>query len=185
MESKYSAEKLNFLLQNCKQAECCHELYVYLAPKMRRYLILSFGKDVPVRDVLHNVFVKLIGSEVRGDYRSPIKMFARACSNQCIDLLRRRGRTVEFRLEDFRDNSEYSYSFEERFLASDALDFYLGRLKPLDRKIIVLHDIVGLKHCEIAKKLGINVNTVKQNYSRAIKFLKKTHRFAEMEEELR
>ena len=56
------------------------------------------------------------------------------------------------------------------------------QLKPLDRKIVVLHDLVGLKYDEIAEKLDINVNTIKQNYSRAIKYLKKIHKFAEMEE---
>ena len=182
METKYSAAKLNFLLRNCKQTKYCHELYAYIAPRMRRYLVLSFGKDVPVKDVLHNVFVKLISGDIQKDYRSPLKMFAKACANQCIDLLRRQGRTVEFRIEDFQDNPDYSYNFEDRILVSDALDSYLVQLKPLDRKIVVLHDLVGLKYDEIAEKLDINVNTIKQNYSRAIKYLKKIHKFAEMEE---
>jgi RNA polymerase sigma factor, sigma-70 family len=56
------------------------------------------------------------------------------------------------------------------------LEFFemLDCLDKIDRQIVVLHIVSGLKHAEIASIIGLKPGTVRQRYLRSLNLIKKT-----------
>ncbi len=70
-------------------------------------------------------------------------------------------------IEEFVSMETGVSSFEEDFFTADMLYKVLNELPAGYRMVFNLYAIEGYKHKEIAKMLGIDVNTSKSQYSRA------------------
>lgn len=148
----------------------------YLCLKM-----LQNEKDA--EDTVQTVFLKAYLNISKFEEKSSISTWLyRIGVNVCTDLLRKRKKTVttslystnsedeEFVLEvpDHKENVEKTVLERER---KAALYRAIGKLKPPQRRFIILRDIEGLPYEEIAEILSMNVGTVKSGINRARKAL--------------
>lgn len=60
---------------------------------------------------------------------------------------------------------------ESRFIGA-RIDEAIGRLSPQQRQVFLLREFEGLKHAEIARRLGISESTAKVHYFQALKRLR-------------
>ncbi|MGN0202101.1 MAG: RNA polymerase sigma factor [Candidatus Cryptobacteroides sp.] len=91
-----------------------------------------------------------------------------AARNRCIDLLRARGTEVHLSPDfDTLDNEYAEDSFEEARVWER-----LEALPPRQRQILLMCKRDGMAYSEIADALGISIQTVKNQMSRALKSLR-------------
>jgi RNA polymerase sigma-70 factor, ECF subfamily len=89
----------------------------------------------------------------------------RIARNIAIDVLRRRGRTIE--LYGPRLDIESAEASSLRRETAATIDVALGKLPRDQRRAIVLHDVAGYSSREIAQIDGIAHNTVRTRLFRA------------------
>jgi RNA polymerase sigma-70 factor (ECF subfamily) len=93
--------------------------------------------------------------------------------NYCLDVVRKKKKDICF------ENIEYFTSeiiTDEEFIPLISHNILLNlveTLSPQFKKVFTLYAMDELEHKQIAKELGISVNTSKTNYHRARKILKK------------
>lgn len=128
-------------------------------------------------EVTQDVFIKIHRSLKDFEFRSSFKTWAyRITVNTALNACRKISRQEAGR-QDFDtviDSQAASVDTrgqighaEERDRAKAELSVRLARLNPDQRACIILRDIEGLKYKEIAKALGININTVRSRLKRA------------------
>lgn len=109
-----------------------------------------------------------------GRYRAsgtPMAWVMTLTRNLCLMELRRRSRTAGLTAEEWDaiPASSQDVSADDRQLLQTAL----GNLDAVDRQIVLLHAVAGLKHRESAKLLGLPLNTVLSKYRRALDKMRK------------
>ncbi len=134
-------------------------------------MALSILRDFELaEDVLQEVFIKLF-QHMEHDEISNVKAWLiRVSRNTALDYYRKKKREL----------TGFDNEYFERvpYLSGDPLDKmvlskYLELLNSEERQIVIMKDISGLKHREIAKIVGIPIGTVVWKYSRAMKRMKK------------
>lgn len=137
-----------------------------------------------IQDVFWTVYRK--AKTFRGTAQFSTWLY-RLTVNAALGKIRRSKRNKEVAYEEFlpkfqkdghhrvRPVVDWSNSLDEQYatqeleaLVSDAL----GRLKPVDKSIVVLSDLEGLPDKEIAAALGLTVSAVKTRLHRARLFLR-------------
>jgi DNA-directed RNA polymerase specialized sigma24 family protein len=74
-------------------------------------------------------------------------------------------------IEDFREHSFSDTSWDGSEFTRDELFGIISELPAGYRMVFNLYAVEGFKHKEIAKKLEIDINTSKSQYSRAKRFI--------------
>ena len=124
-------------------------------------------------DVTQDVFIKVHKSLKNFRFRSSFKTWIyRIAANTAINKYRKRKkeriRTVEY---DDRIETEHAAENAEKELYRNdnekLINSILAILNPEQRACIVLRNIEGLSYEEIAKTLGVNINTVRTRLKRA------------------
>ena len=120
-------------------------------------------------DIVHDAFVRALerGDSFRGD-AAPTTWLHRVIVNACLDLLRHRHRS-DHRLEIMHgaiDSELRSTTFE-----AVAVRRAFRTLSAGERRICVLHHIIGYTHREVATILGVPLGTTKSRLYQARKRL--------------
>lgn len=128
-----------------------------------------------VEDIVQEVFIKLWDSVVRFPNESALSAYLyKAVTNNALKYLRDRNAEQE----KLREWQEVAENMTEDDFSSVVREEVLRKLRelinllPEDRRKIVRMSMDGMKGEEIAERLGITINTVKQQKYRAYKFIK-------------
>jgi RNA polymerase sigma factor (sigma-70 family) len=134
-------------------------------------MALSILRDFELaEDVLQESFIKLF-QHMKHQEISNVKAWLISVSrNTALDLYRKKKREVTGFADDYFERITY--------LADNPVDRlvlakYLELLDDEERQIVILKEISGMKHKEIAKILEIPLGTALWKYNRALKKLKK------------
>jgi len=130
------------------------------------YRMLSNRADA--EDVTQDIFIKVFKklSSFRGDSAVSTWIY-RIAVNACLDFRRRRRLRQTVSLDDGLEVGSVPLS------VAKLVESTVPKMADGYRKVFVLHDIQGLKHCEIAKILGITDGASKSQLHRARAFLRR------------
>ncbi len=130
-------------------------------------------------EIVQEVFVKIWESRHKIDVFSSFDSFLFTIAyNSTISLLRKR--VTEKKYVDFLISQQQEYivndsSVEIQFNElNDKVQLLLNELTPRQKEIFQLSRVEGLTHEEIAKKLNISANTVKNHMVTVLSFLRKS-----------
>ena len=132
-------------------------------------LALSYLKNAQdAQDLAQDVYVQVWDCAVQ--YRptgSPMGWLLTVCRNLCLMRLRRGERHATLSEEEWDaiPAQECGLDADERTLLQGAL----AKLADEERRIVLLHAVVGMKHREIAALLELPLPTVLSKYHRALK----------------
>lgn len=141
---------------------------LYTAHSGRVYTVVRrlVGDDHLAEDVSQDAWVRAfekIGS-FRGDAAFGTWMH-RLAVNTALNRLRRRGRRPE--VESAAEAPLAAPDADERILSQRVLGQALDRLPDGYRQVLVMHDVEGMTHEEIADSLGVAVGTSKSQLHKA------------------
>ncbi|WP_442597141.1 RNA polymerase sigma factor [Neobacillus sp. D3-1R] len=134
-------------------------------------IALSILRDFELsEDVLQEVYIKLYQQLKNHEIKNVKAWLIRVSRNTALDLYRKKNRE----LTGFDQN----YFEQIHYLSEDPIDKmvlskYLELLNTEERQIVILKDISGLKHREIAKITEMPLGTVLWKYNAAMKKLRK------------
>ena len=126
---------------------------------------LSIVKDFDLaEDVQQEVFVKLYKYRVHSDIENVKAWLISVARNTALDYYRKKQREIP--------GFDHTYFEQMHFVTEDpvskmVLFKYLDLLDSKERQIVVLKDITGMKHREIAKMMEIPLSTVIGKYRRS------------------
>jgi RNA polymerase sigma factor (sigma-70 family) len=133
-------------------------------------LALSILRDASLaEDVLQEVFIKFFQRMNQQDITNQKAWLMRVTRNMSLDLYYRKKREVTGFDEAY---FERPYDMANDSVEKIVLMKYLESLYSDERQIILLKDIAGMKHREIAKIMEMPLGTVLWKYNRALKKLK-------------
>jgi len=138
------------------------ELYRQYKNKVYSTAYRYTGNRADAEDVTQDVFVKVYKklSGFRGE-ASVSTWIYRIAVNTCLDYLRRRKRETAISIDDCPEPSVGPTGIGR------LVESMIPKLPDASRRVFVLYDIQGLKHCEIATSLGITEGASKSLLHRA------------------
>ena len=164
---QHSNERYNDDLTEFKKIFSEHKKHVFA-------MALSILRDFELaEDVLQEVFIKLF-QHMKNHEITNIKAWLISVSrNTALDLYRKKKREIT----GFDD----SYFEHVHYILEDPLDKmifskYLEVLNSEERQIVILKEISGMKHREIAKIMEMPLGTVLWKFNGALKKLRKSLR---------
>ena len=124
------------------------------------------GDPVGAEDIAQEVFIRAFerGSQFRGESKLSTWLY-RLTVNACLSLKRRKTAVSLDENPLLAENASHAIAPASPLRA--ALDEALQKLPPGYRTSIVLHDIEGLEHEEIAQAMGVSVGTSKSQLHKA------------------
>ena len=158
-------------------------LFYRYSQRMENFAAHILGDAAAAEDVVQDSFVKLY-SKYRGkDEKNFAPLLFTVLRNSCKDTLRRRLSKGNVITTDFSDITESEKLYSSIMLngSGDALiydelvkdvEIALSSLPERCREIFVMSRIDGLKNKEIAFRLGITEQAVKNQISKALKILR-------------
>lgn len=158
-------------------------LFYRYSQRMENFAAHILGDAAAAEDVVQDSFVKLY-SKYRGkDEKNFAPLLFTVLRNSCKDTLRRRLSKGNVITTDFSDITESEKLYSSIMLngSGDALiydelvkevEIVLSSLPDRCREIFVMSRIDGLKNKEIAFRLGITEQAVKNQISKALKILR-------------
>ncbi|UVI29031.1 RNA polymerase sigma factor [Paenibacillus spongiae] len=127
-------------------------------------LALSIVRNKPAaEDILQETFVRVY--EKAGTYRAgsnPKAWIVTIARNLAYDVLRRESKSRSGEIQEVMCTA--GDSIEQRLALTDAL----FQLEVMERQIVVMHVVAGLKHHEISTQLGIPAGTVRWKYRQSL-----------------
>lgn len=141
-----------------------------------RILLLARQRKLPIsqdaEDVSQETMLAVLNAVRQGQIREPENVFSyisRVCSNKAVDILKRRKKEIPFD-EATEEEILTSGTEDERITAEmkAALMAVWEKLSPLDRMIVYLKYIKGMKYKDMAKILGLSAQTLRKRAQRAI-----------------
>ena len=123
-------------------------------------------------DLTQEVFIHLLSKidSFRGESRFTTWLH-RLTTNLVLMHFRRRGNRVEQIVDDIEVAIQVSQkagnSAGTQYVDRIALETAIAQLSPSRRKVVVLHDVEGYAHEEIASRVGCNVGTSKSQLHKA------------------
>jgi RNA polymerase sigma-70 factor, ECF subfamily len=158
-----------------RDADAWRRLFEENYKRLFGYAYVRTGTVADAEDVASNVFVEAVRGIGGFRYRGvPVTAWLlRIAHNETVDLLKRRRRRAEVRIEvagveALRARDEIAESGEWRDV-SDALD----ALKPGQREVVHLRLIEGRSVAEVASLLGKTEGAVKVTQMRALKAMRR------------
>lgn len=154
------------------------EILRWYADDVIRLATFILNDPDEARDILQETMLKFVESvkkkRVHGNNGSIKSLIITIAKNLCINRLKKNQRFVEFpdgnldNLPDLIDPqtpriSAREMEFEEAFQEA------LGQLSPLQRTVLVLHELQQDSFQEIAQALGLSYECVKKNFYRGLK----------------
>lgn len=163
----------SFLSQIAKEKdrEALSQLYHATSTGIYAYALSVLKNSHDAEDVLQECYLCVFSSA--HTYRSmgkPLAWMMTITKNLCFQRIRERQKVADVPEEDWEKYLEGNegISSEDRMILKECMQL----LNDEERKIVVLHAVVGFKHREIAKLFELPLSTVLSKYNRAIKKLK-------------
>lgn len=139
-------------------------LYDELGERVFRMLHRMTGDAHEAEDLTHDVFVRIYETRTQYDGRGPVAAWVfRIAANCARDALRRRSARAR-RLSLYRAPERSEPTDVDLQLT---LESALRQLDPAQRHVVLLHDVDGYNHAEIAEMLGIREGTSRVRLFRA------------------
>jgi len=144
-------------------------LYDHFAPAMLGICVRFTGSREEAEDILQEGFVKVFTKLDDFEGRSSLYGWIRKIMiNTAITHYHRNLKhKYHFDIDDFREKDGDAREWEGSAFTKEELQNVIASLPPGYRMVFNLYAVDGYKHREIAKKLGIDINTSKSQYSRA------------------
>jgi RNA polymerase sigma factor (sigma-70 family) len=135
-------------------------------------MALSILRDFELaEDVLQEVFIKLYQHIEHHEISNVKAWLIRVARNTALDLYRKKQREITGYDSQYFEHVPY---LTEDPLEKMILAKYLELLDQDERQIIILKDILGMKHKDIAGILELPLGTVLWKYNRLLKKLRKS-----------
>lgn len=166
-------ERLDDLLSSISKGDrnAFREFYEKTKTSVYGFALSLLKNTHDAEDVMQNTYVNIYRTAALYEDRGkPMAWVLTITKNLCFEKMRKQKH--EEILPEF---SDYNIKFSEQMSVDDKLliEFCLNALTPIERKIVVLHTVSGLKHREIATLLEMPLGTVLSSYQRAISKSKK------------
>jgi RNA polymerase sigma-70 factor, ECF subfamily len=145
------------------------ELYRYFGRACFQLALRILGQRQQAEDMVHEVFLKMI--DTIGSYRGEAPFGAwlkRLTVNACIDQLRRQRHSAEEDAEAAFANAASADADAAGIVDTESL---LARLPVRARAIVVLHELEGYTHAELAAAFKQSESYSKSVLARALKRL--------------
>lgn len=161
------------LIDSDESKDKFESLYLKYRKHMKHIAMKILGEEYLAEDAVHNAFIKIISNLHKfnkidcQETRNLIVIIIRSVS---IDMYRKRNR--EFENTDILDK-EISIETDFSIIEVDNILKEIDALPDIYKDILLLKVEYGYKDREIAKLLGIKVDTVSKRLERARKQLKK------------
>ena len=166
---------MNVEIVNSKDEKTWKELFDSYYGALCNHCFRIVSEKMTVEDIVQDVFVKLWESNVSFANEQALSAYLyKAVTNNALKYLR----DMNAEQEKLREWQETEQNMTEDDFSSVVREEVLRKLRelidllPEDRRKIILMGMEGMKGEEIAEKLGISINTVKQQEYRAYKFIK-------------
>lgn len=141
-------------------------------PALRAYLH-GLVDPSEIDDIEQETYVRVLRAYERGPIQHPRGLLFATARNAVHDLFRRRATANTISVTEFissrvLDNAPDAAEVASRRQETDLLAMAINELPPRCREILVLRKFENLSHREIAERLGISVNTVEVQLSKAL-----------------
>ena len=152
-------------------------IYEKYCRRLFGFVIRYVKQETDAEEIVQDVFLKIWENREKINAYSSFESYLFTISyNSAISLLRKRIHEKKYldhlkylQHEDIMDELTDELCFKE---LNNKIQSLLNELTPRQKEIFMLSREEGLTHDEIAKKLGISVNTVKNHIVTALNFLK-------------
>lgn len=182
ISQKKEIQQLTIRLRN-GDAKAFHELYLYFAPILYRYVYSLLHSKEDTEDILHNVFCKIW--EMRNTLKDNTNFEAflvTVSKNSAYNLFKSKYYSsilkeskLEKDITSIANNNGNIVNGESNIIGND-LSNYLGKiidaLPPRRKEIFILNRFKGLTYKEIAENLQISENTVDTQMRKALAYIK-------------
>lgn len=152
-------------------------IYNQYCKRLYAFVIRYVKQESDAEEIVQEVFIKIWENRGKIDVYSSFESYLFTITyNSAISLLRKRVHEKKYlehvkSLQEVNNASELTDDLYFNEL-NNKLQSLLIELTPRQREIFLLSREEGLTHDEIAKKLGISVNTVKNHIVSVLSFLK-------------
>lgn len=148
------------------------QLFRTQAPGLLRFFSRRTGNREHARDLVQEVFVRLLGARPAEPLRNPEAYLQRIARNLLIDRARRAQptRDIDMPLQDQGNIAvapEQAAAHRAREL-QERFQIALAELTPRTREVFLLHRADELSYKAIGQKLGISLGTVEYHMTRAL-----------------
>lgn len=159
--------KFNSMIRRLGSSEkAFNEIYAEFFPLLVRHLERKFkGQSIDADAIAQDTFLKLMNTKIKDYINNPVGWLYTVCDRLAYTALDRIPQTQELTEEAVADDTLNHY------FGSEELIHRLGELDSQSAEILCLHYYEGYSLKEIAAKLNLNYNTVRQKCSRAKKYL--------------
>ncbi|HUO86054.1 MAG TPA: RNA polymerase sigma factor [Thermoanaerobaculia bacterium] len=138
-----------------------HVLYRLHSPLLYRVILRSLGRDAQAEDVLQETWVRAVRGLPSFRRDSSLRTWLTGIALRCCHEARRAG--PEGAEEPAAPVAGVAPTSDSRL----DLEHAVGALAPGRREVLLLHDVEGFTHAEIAALLDIDEGTSKSQLSRA------------------
>jgi RNA polymerase sigma-70 factor (ECF subfamily) len=147
------------------------KIYKELYPSLLLYSIKWVNDEDVAKDIVQNVFIKLLDSKVEILNYKPY--LYKSVRNACLNHLKR----IDSKSLSLDEVDNYSISYFKDPIEEAEFSAYIfsiiSKLPPATQRIFKLNRFEGFSNQEIADKLNISKRTVEIQISNALKLLKK------------
>jgi RNA polymerase sigma factor (sigma-70 family) len=149
---------------------CFRELYRRHTPRLYQLLLrMLAGVEQDAEDVVQETWVRAVDGAARFEWKSSFPSWLTGIGiNRAKELLRRRNRRPMFDLTEQLEPRAPVAPVGERI----DLERALALLPDGYRTVLVLHDVEGYRHEEIAEQLGIAAGTSKSQLFHARRYVR-------------
>ncbi|UCH85388.1 MAG: sigma-70 family RNA polymerase sigma factor [Candidatus Latescibacterota bacterium] len=167
---EYSDRDLAEAVLHYGEEQAFRELYRRHTPRLLGFVgRLLGGTDAEAEDVAQDTWVRACQGLERFRWESTFSTWLLGIGLNIVrDHLRRHARTHILDIDDIPDPPGPMRIPDDRI----DLERSIALLPDGYRMVLVLHDVEGMKHREIAEKLGISDGTTKSQLSKARKMLR-------------
>lgn len=151
--------------ENSEQSQWFRDYLQPHEPILRGWLQSRFSKGIDVDDIIQESFLKVLKAREINELKSPKAFLFATARNLALDVVRR-SKIIQFdsltenELSDVIDNSD---SIQESIVRNQELELLTKAIQSLPakcRRIFTLRKVYCMSQPDIAKKLGVSVNTV-------------------------
>jgi RNA polymerase sigma-70 factor (ECF subfamily) len=152
-------------------------IYEKYSRRLYRFVIRYVKLETDAEEIVQDVFIKIWENRQKINAYSSFESYLFTVSyNSAISLLRKRIHEKKYldHLKYLQHEDIVSELTDELYFKelNSKIQSMLAKLTPRQKEIFLLSREEGLTHDEIAKKLGISVNTVKNHIVSVLNFLK-------------
>ena len=152
-------------------------IYKKYSRRLYGFVFRYIKQETDTEEIVQEVFIKIWKSRDKIDVYSSFESFLFTIAhNATINLLKKKATELKY-IEHVKSLQciEETYELTDEIHYNELIDKYqnlLDKLSPRQKEIFQLSRETGLSHKEIADRLGISANTVKNHLVTTLSFLK-------------